>query len=476
MDHSTFRVEAHRMVDRMADYLEQVAQYPVLSQVNPGDIKKALPASAPCSAEGMDAIMADFEKIIMPGITHWESPYFFGYFPASKSAPSILAEMLTATLGVQGMLWLTSPAATELEEQMMQWLLQMMDLPLEWKGVIQDTASTATLTALLCARERASRWQINERGFAGNERFTVYCSDQVHSSIDKDVKIAGIGIQNLRKIATDRDYAMDATALRLQIINDLAEGYQPLCVISALGTTGSTAIDPIEEISAICREFGIWHHIDAAYAGTALILPECRYIAKGAEHADSFVFNPHKWMFVNFDCSVYFVKDPSLLIHTFSITPEYLKTVADDEVTNYRDWHIQLGRRFRALKLWFVIRSFGLEGLQAKIRLHNEMGQWLKTKVEEHEEFELLAPVPLNLVCFRSKPKHLQTTDELNKWNADLLSRINNGGRMFLSHTKLDDQYVLRLVPGNDQVRMHHVQQAWEWILEAVTEMKRQGS
>jgi aromatic-L-amino-acid/L-tryptophan decarboxylase len=472
MNKGEFRERAHQMVDWMADYLEQVDNYPVMSQVKPGDIKAQLPNFPPATAESFEQIMADVDKIIMPGITHWGSSNFFAYFPASKSEASILAEMMMASLGTQGMLWLTSPAATELEEQMMQWLRQMMELPAYMQGVIQDTASSATLAAILSAREKASNWAINERGFSAQEKFVVYSSDQVHSSIDKAVKIAGIGIENLRRIPTDENFAMIPNALQAQIEQDKLEGLHPLCVVSALGTTSSTALDPIDEIGSICEAFGLWHHVDAAYAGAALLLPECRYMAKGMEKADSFVFNPHKWMFVNFDCTVYFVKDAQTLKRTFSVNPEYLKTNNDDEVTNYRDWHIQLGRRFRALKLWFVIRSYGVEGLQAKIRSHNEMGQWLKKEVENHPQFELMAPVPLNLVCFRFLPPMCSNADEINQFNERLLNTLNATGKIFITHTKLNGMYTLRLVPGNFHVSLAHVQQAWELIKETAISLQ----
>lgn len=472
MNSKEFRAEAHRMADWMADYLEQVGQYPVKAQVGPGDIKAQLPPLPPADSESMTEIMKDVETIIMPGITHWESPGFMAYFPASKSPPSILAEMLTASLGVQGMLWLTSPAATELEEHMMEWLKHMLALPEEWKGVIQDTASTATLTALLTAREKALNWEGNRKGLQGGPAFRVYASDQVHSSIDKDVQIAGIGLKNLVKIPTDEHFALRPDELEKAIKQDLEKGYHPLCVISAMGTTSSTALDPIGAIGHIANRHDLWHHVDAAYAGTALLLPECRYMADGLELADSFVFNPHKWMFVNFDCSVYYVKDAEALKRTFSINPEYLKTKEDEQVTNYRDWHIQLGRRFRALKLWFVIRSYGIEGLQAKIRKHIDMGQWLKIRVEEHPDFELLAPVPLNLVCFRYHPEGLDEEEKLDALNESLMHRINAKGKFFFTHTRLEGKFTLRLVPGNEQVDWPHVEQAWQEIVEEAPSLK----
>ena len=464
MNTENFRKYAHELVEWMADYLENVEKLPVKPNINPGEIKDKLPSQPPEKPENFSDIFYDFRELILPGITHWQSPNFFGYFPANNSKPSILAEMLTATMGAQCMSWLTSPAATELEEQLMEWLRQMIHLPETFTGVIQDTASTSTLCALLTAREKKSGYMVNQRGFTGEDKFTVYCSTHAHSSIDKDVKIAGLGIENLVKIPVDENYALIPNLLEEQIKSDIEEGKTPLAVISALGTTSSTAIDPIRSIGEICQKYAIWHHVDAAYAGTALILPEKRWMADGVEMADSFVFNPHKWMFTNFDCSAYFVKDPDALIKTFSITPEYLKTFADEKAQNYRDWGIQLGRRFRALKIWFVIRNLGIKGLQDKLNHHLNLTNWLVSKMENHPDFELLAPVPLNTICFRFHPSSIKDEDKLNKINEDLINHLNNSGQLFLTHTKLDGKFTIRLVIGQTEVREKHVDNAWEMI------------
>jgi aromatic-L-amino-acid/L-tryptophan decarboxylase len=468
METQDFRKQAHEFVDWMADFFDNVDQYPVTPQIKPGDIKKQLPLSAPETSEPMDKIFDDFKKIIVPGMTHWQNPNFFGYFPANNSKPSVLAEMLTATMGAQCMIWLTSPAAAELEEVVMEWLRKMTGLPDTFKGVIQDTASTSTLCAILTAREKKSNFNINNKGFNGNENFVVYCSDHAHSSVDKAVKIAGIGIQNLVKIDVDDAFAMKPMALEEQIKKDLAANRVPLCVISAMGTTSSTAVDPVEAIGKICQEYNVWHHVDGAFAGSALVLPEMRWMAKGMETADSFVFNPHKWMFTNFDCSAYFVKDPATLINTFTITPEYLKTTADNEVNNYRDWGIQLGRRFRALKLWFVIRSYGLEGIQQKFRLHLRLAQWVKTQIETSTDFELLAPVNLNTVCFRYLPKGIGDQKEIDSFNEKLLSRVNQTGKIFITHTKLNGKYTIRMSIGQTETTEQHVKEAWKLITETV--------
>ena len=465
MDTQSFRKYAHELVDWMADYFDEVEHYPVVPAVKPGDIKKEIPTDFPEDPEVFSAIFKDFEDKIMPGITHWESPNFFAYFPASKSKPSVLAEMLMSTLGVQGMVWLTSPAATELEDRMMEWMRDLLGMPKEFVGSIQDTASTATLNALLTAREKFTDYAINQNGFSGQPVFRVYCSEHTHSSADKNVRVAGIGLSNLIKIPVDESFAMIPEKLEEAILADKAKGYQPLLVISAVGTTGSTAIDSVDKIGDIANRYNIWHHVDAAYAGSALVVPEFRWMSKGIEKADSFVFNPHKWLFTNFDCSVYFVKDREALINTYSFTPEYLKTAVDKEVNNYRDWHIQLGRRFRSLKLWFVLRSYGAKGLRQIIQNHCQWAQWVKEQVESTPYFELLAPVPLNLVCFRWNDGK-SDEEALNAFNENLLMQVNATGKLFITHTKLNGKYTLRFVGGNTELKEKHVHNAWKLIDE----------
>ncbi|MEL6842129.1 MAG: aminotransferase class I/II-fold pyridoxal phosphate-dependent enzyme, partial [Bacteroidota bacterium] len=345
LDAASFREQAHKLVDWMADYLEGVESYPVKSQVKAREILEQLPLNPPQEAESMDAIFADFQRIILPGITHWQSPKFFSYFPANSSYASLLGEMLTATLGAQCMIWETSPAAAELEERVMEWLAQMIGLPSYFSGVIQSTASDGTLIALLTAREKASNFQVNEIGLRQHPQYRVYASGQTHSSIEKAVKIAGLGRENCVYVAADQEYAMDPESLQKALQADLQAGLKPLCVIATLGTTSSTAIDPLEPIAKICEEYNVWLHVDAAYAGNALILPEYRHWIEGIERVDSFVFNPHKWLFTNFDCTAYYVRSEEYLIRTFEILPEYLKTRHDKVVNNYRDWGIALGRR-----------------------------------------------------------------------------------------------------------------------------------
>ena len=388
MNPDEFRDAAHRAVDWMADYLESVEERPVRAQVRPGEIFSKLPEHPPEQAESLDALFADLDTLIMPGMTHWQHPSFFAYFPANSSPPSVIAEMLTATLGAQCMSWQTSPAATELEQRVMMWLRDMLGLPETFEGVIQDTASTATLCALLSARERATGYRGNQSGLPGEAALTVYCSRECHSSIEKDVMVVGLGRDNLRKIEVDKSYAMRPDDLERAIVEDLAAGRTPVAVVAAIGTTGSSAIDPLPAIAEICVRHGVWLHVDAAWAGSALVLPDQRGMIDGIDHADSFVFNPHKWLFTNFDCSAYFVREPEILLRTLSILPEYLKTREGDAVRNYRDWGVPLGRRFRALKLWFVIRSYGVSGLRERIRNHIEMAQRLAREIEASKDFE----------------------------------------------------------------------------------------
>ncbi len=468
MNAEEFRKHGHDLVDWMADYFEQIEQFPVKSKVAPGDILAQLPETPPHEGEPFPNIMADFQKTIVPGMTHWQHPGFFAYFNANNSFPSILGEMLMATMGAQCMIWETSPAAAELEERTMQWLAQMIGLPNNLHGVIQDTASTATLVALLTAREKYSNYEVNQKGFGNHLDFRVYCSQETHSSIEKGVKIAGFGKENLVKIEVDGDFALNAKTLEEAIKKDITAGKKPLCVVAAIGTTGTTAIDPLDKIANICKKYNCWLHVDAAYAGSALVLPELQWMIKGVEQANSFVFNPHKWLFVNFDCTAYYVKDKEALLRTFEILPEYLKTGTRGKVKDYRDWGIQLGRRFRALKLWFVIRNFGVKGLQDKIRKHNRLAHWLKEKVEAHTEMKILAPVSLNLVCFQYRPKGIADEEKINKINAEILQNINDTGKFYITHTKLKGKYAIRVVPGQTHVAQRHVEQFWELLLETI--------
>ncbi|MBN1158167.1 MAG: aspartate aminotransferase family protein [Bacteroidales bacterium] len=466
-----FRKYGHEFIDWMANYYASVEQYPVKSKVKPKDIYNKLPDSPPEEGESMEAIFEDFKKIILPGITHWQSPNWFGYFPANTSYPSILAEMLTATLSAQCMIWDTSPAATELEEKVMNWLKQMMGLPGNWDGVIQDTASTATLCSILTARERASQYRINKTGLQKSPAYRIYASEETHSSIDKAVRIAGLGIDNLVKVGVDNNNAIIPDLLQKAIEADIRKGMTPLCIIGTIGTTGTLAIDPILELGKIAEKYNCWFHVDAAHAGSAMILPEYRWMINGIEYADSYVFNPHKWLFTNFDLSAYFVKDKDALIRTFSILPEYLKTKSGDQVKNYRDWGIQLGRRFRALKLWFVIRNFGLEGLRNTLRNQINWIQKVAKAMEHHPEFEIMAPVQLNMICFRYHPAGIEDEEQLNGLNESLLDLLNRNGKMFLTHTKIKGKYTIRFVAGQTYLEERHVAEAWEYIQKMAKEI-----
>jgi aromatic-L-amino-acid decarboxylase len=461
-----FRKHGREVIDWIADYMERVEQFPVQAQVKPGEIRAQLPASPPEQGEPFEALLADVNRIIMPGITHWQSPSFFGYFPSNNSGPSILGELLSAGLGVQGMLWATSPACTELETHVLDWVVEMLGLPAHFKsnsvggGVIQDTASSAVLCALLAARERATGWQSNAVGVDG--RLTVYTSSQAHSSVEKAVRVAGLGDKNLRLIDVDEQFAMRVDKLAAAVAADRAAGLRPCFVSATVGTTSSTAIDPLPAIGRFCKEQGLWLHVDAALAGTAGLCPELRWIHEGLELADSYAFNPHKWMFTNFDCDCFFVRERAQLIRTLSILPEYLKNAASasGSVIDYRDWQVPLGRRFRALKLWFVIRSFGVEGLREKVRRHvawaKEFAEWVRAD----ERFEVVAPVPLNLVCFRHRGG-----DAVNQ---QILERLNASGKLCLTHTKLEGKMTLRLCVAQTNVERRHVEAAWARVREAV--------
>jgi aromatic-L-amino-acid decarboxylase len=457
----------------MADYMRDVGDLPVTPAVRPGEILRQLPPSPPREGEPFDRLFQDFKRLILPGMTHWNHPGWFAYFPANNSPPSVLAEMLTATLGAQCMSWATSPAATELEQVTMSWLREMLDLPHEFTGVIQDTASTATLVALLSARERATHYSADRPGLGGaGARLTVYASSEAHSSVDKGVKLAGYGLEQLRRVPVDEKYAMLPDELDRMIAADLQTRMVPTCVVATVGTTSSTAVDPLVAIAEVCRRRGVWLHVDAAYGGTAAIVPELRHLFDGVEHADSFVFNPHKWMLVNFDCSAYFVRDRDALLRTFQVTPEYLRTEADAAVVNFRDWGIQLGRRFRALKLWFVIRTYGIEGLQALVRNHVALARELADRIEASPDFELMAPVPLGLVCFRYHPPREDDEGRLDEMNAALLARVNATRRVHLTHTRLSGRYTIRMAIGQRQTERQHVEQAWGLIREAASQLQ----
>jgi len=466
MNSDAFRRCAHELIDWIIDYQEhRVNDLPVLSQVEPGEIRARLSQDPPEKGEPFEAMLRDVDEILLPGITHWQSPDFFAFFPANVSYPAILGELLSAGLGVQGMLWATSPACTELETHVLDWLVGMLGLPDAFRstgpggGVIEDSASSATLCALLAARERATGYVINERGV--DRQLVAYTSTQAHSSVEKAIGIAGVGKENLRMIDVDGTFAMQPDLLRQRIDQDRDEGLLPFFVCATVGTTSSNAIDPVPEIGEICREEGLWLHVDAAMSGTASVCPEFRFLHDGLGAADSYCFNPHKWMFTNFDCDCFYVADRAALIRTLSILPEYLRNRATESgaVIDYRDWQIPLGRRFRALKLWFVLRHYGVEGLRHHVRRHVELAQAFRSWIEADDRFELAAPTPLNLVCFR----HLGGDDV----NREMLDRLNASGDLYLTHTVLDGKYALRLCVGQTRTEEEHVAAAWNRIRAA---------
>jgi aromatic-L-amino-acid decarboxylase len=460
-----FRKHAHAAVEWVARYMEEVENYPVLSQVQPGDIRAKLPAHPPEKGESMEAVLRDMDEIVMPGMTHWQSPGFFAYFPANTSGPSIIGDLLSSGLNAQGMMWINSPVYTELETHMMDWLVELLGLPERFSsrglggGVIEDSASSSSLCAVLAARERATGLQSNNQGCDGT--LVAYVSTQTHSHLEKDIRVAGIGSDNLRCIDVDETYAMRPDLLEAAIQADLAAGRKPFLVVATVGTTSSNAFDPLPAIGEICRRYGLWLHVDGAMCGTAAVAPEFRWIHEGLESADSYVFNPHKWMFTGFDCSAFFVADRAALVRALSILPEYLRNAATTSgmVIDYRDWQVPLGRRFRALKLWLVIRHYGVEGLRFHVRRHVTLAQEFKQWVEAHPDFELAAPAPLNLVCFRHKGG--------DQANQAIMDYVNQSGRMYMSHTKLDDRLVLRLSVAQAKTDAEHVQQAWVLLQEA---------
>jgi len=471
MSADEFRRHGHAVVDWIADYYSRIESFPVLSRVHPGEIRAKLAPHPPQTGEPFDRIFGDVEALILPGITHWQSPNFFAYFPTSTSGPAILADLLSTGFGIQGMLWSTSPACTELETHVLDWLVPMLGLPGNFLststggGVIQDSASSASLCAVLAARERATQFAGNRKGCDG--RLLAYVSTQTHSSVEKAVKIAGLGSDNLRVIDVDRTFAMRPDALARQIDADKQAGLVPCFVCATVGTTSSNAIDPVRAIGAICREHNLWLHVDSAMSGTAALCPEFRFLHDGLELADSYCFNPHKWMLTNFDCDCFYVADRKHLIQTLSVLPEYLRNQATESgaVIDYRDWQIPLGRRFRSLKLWFVIRYYGIEGLQQHVREHVRLAQQFAGWVKEDARFELAAPVPVNLVCFR-----LRSGDTDNQ---KLMDRLNQSGQMYLTHTKLDGKLTLRLCVGQTHTEARHVEHAWQLIQQTTASLAK---
>lgn len=460
-----FREYGHQVVDWVADYWSRLERQQVQPPIAPGAVTAALPAAPPEHGEPFAALLADLDRVVVPGTTHWQHPSFFAYFPANTSGPSVLGDLVGAGLGTQGMLWSTGPACTELETVTLDWLAQLLDLPRKFRsagaggGVIQDSASSATLVAALAALHRASGGAWRRSGIDRN--FTVYTSTQGHSSIEKAARIAGLGAAALRLVEVDDELSMRPDALRARIAADLAEGRTPALVVATIGTTSTTAVDPLPEIGAICREHGVWLHVDAAYAGAAAVCPELRPTHAGLELADSYCVDPHKWLLTGFDCDAFWVADRAELVAALTVLPEYLRNAAtaSGAVIDYRDWQVPLGRRFRALKLWFVLRWYGAEGLRAHVRQAVTLAAWFADQVRADERFEVVAPHPFSLVCFR-----LKASDEVNE---ELLRRLNASGKIYLTHTRVRGRYVLRLAVGSPYTGARHVEAAWRLVWEA---------
>ena len=464
MSEAEFRKAMGDVVDWIARYRTRVGEMPVLSRAFPGDIEKALPQQAPADNEPVEMWLSDLERVILPGVTHWNHPGFMAYFGITASAPGILGECLSSVLNNNGMLWKTSPALTELEQVMVRWLAGAMGLPTDWFGMITDTASTSTLVALTAARE-VSGLNVREDGLSGKPPLVLYCSQEAHSSVDKAGLVLGIGTRGIRRIGSDDSFRMRTDLLEEAIARDIEQGMRPFAVVATVGTTSATAVDPVPEIAGLCRRYQLWLHVDAAYAGSAAIAPELRWALKGCEEADSLVTNPHKWLFTPIDCSVLLTRRPEALKNALSLVPEYLRTNAQG-VTDLMDYSFQLGRRFRALKLWFVFRYFGIKGITARIRDHVRLAKEFAGWVDAHPQMERMAPVNFSVVCFRVRPEGVDDESELERLNAAMLEKINASGEVFLSHTKLKGRYCIRIAVGNLQTGIDHVRRAFDLVVK----------
>ena len=470
-----FRKYGYEVVDWIANYFENIEQYPVLSQIEPGSLKNSLPDSPPESGENFGDVLGDVDKLILPAVTHWNHPNFHGLFSTSTSSVGVFGEMFAAAFDMKAMLWRTSPASTELEDVTLDWLRQMLGLPKQFEGIIYDTASVSTMHAIAAAREQANL-RIRDEGMSGRDDLPllrVYASEHVHSSIDKACITLGLGTRSLRKIECNERFEMKPDALAEAIDEDIEAGFVPLCVIPTIGTTSTSSVDPVDAIADICEKYGIWLHVDTAYAGPAAILPEKRDLFNGWERADSIVVNPHKWLFTPFDLSVLYCRDLGVLKNAFSLVPEYLKTSDEGSVKNGMDYGIQLGRRFRALKLWFVIRYFGREGLIARLREHCRLASLFASWVEASPDFEMMAPVPFALVCFRARPEGVEDLDSLNE---RIMNEINASGEAYLSHSKLNGKFTLRLSVGSIRVEERHVKKVWGLLNEKVLYLREQSA
>ena len=473
MDPESFRAYGHEIVDWIADYLANVGRYPVLAQTSPGDIRHALPDQPPKEPEAMETILADFERVVMPGITHWNSPGFMAYFGITASGPGILGEMLTSALNINAMLWRTSPAATELEQVTLDWLRQMLGLPHSLFGVINDTASSGVLYALAAAREAIPDLHIRQQGMSGRTdvpRLRYYASQEAHSSVEKAGIVLGVGQAGLRKIGVDSEFRMDVAQLERAIQEDIAAGWRPFAVVATVGTTSTTSVDPVPQIADVCERYGLWLHVDGAYGGSAAVDPAMQWVLEGCERADTIIVNPHKWLFTPIDCSVFFTRKPDVVKAAFSLIPEYLRNTesAGDEVPNLMDYGTSLGRRFRSLKLWMIMRYFGQEGLAARIREHIRLGQLVAGWIDESPNFERMAPTPFSTVCFRAHPQGIDDEEQLDALNEPIMNHINTSGHFFLSHTKLHGKFTIRIAIGNLRTSEQDIRHLWGELQEAL--------
>ena len=469
-----FKEYGYKLIDWIAEYLTDVEKYPVVPNIKPGDIKNKLPKNPPTTSDGFDKIFSDVDNIIMPGVTHWNHPSFMAYFNSTSSGPGILAELLSAALNTNGMLWKTSPSTTELERVTVDWMRQMLGLPESFWGIIYDTASVSSMHAIAAAREEVTEYNFRKNGLSGGSKIPklrLYASEHAHSSIEKAAVLLGIGLDGVRKIPVDAEFKMIPDKLSDAIKEDRKNGWRPFCVVATVGTTSTTSIDPVDKIANICEKEKLWLHVDAAHAGVVAMIPEMKYIFNGVERADSLVVNPHKWMFTPIDLSLFYTRKPEVLKRAFSLIPEYLKTTEDDTTENLMDYGIQLGRRFRALKLWFVIRYFGVNGIIERLREHIRLGQLFAKWVDDHTDFERMAPTPFSTICFRANPAKTNDEGMIDHLNERLLESVNETGKLFISHTKLNGRFVLRLTISGIRTEERHVKEAWELIQFKLTEL-----
>ncbi|MFH1964845.1 MAG: aminotransferase class I/II-fold pyridoxal phosphate-dependent enzyme [Acidobacteriota bacterium] len=477
MPANELRKFGYESIDWLADYLENIDDYPVLPQVEPGDISAQLPESPPLDGEDMGSILEDFREIIIPGVTHWNHPAFMSYFSITGSGPGILGELLCAGLNVNAMLWKTCPSSTELEQTVMEWLRKLVGLPDDFWGISYDTASVSTMHAIAAAREMVPGLNARQNGLCGSgKKLRLYISDQTHSSVEKSAIILGIGLDGVRKIPSDSEFRMDTELLESAIKEDVTDGWTPFCIVATVGTTSTTSIDPIDRIADICRENGLWLHVDAAYGGMGAVLPEMKWVFDGCEKADSLVTNPHKWLFAPQEFSAFFCRHQDVLKQAFSLVPEYLKTEQDQVALNYMDYGIQLGRRMRALKMWFVLRYFGVSGIQSRIRQVIEWAGEMAGWIDDHPEFERIAPVPFSTVCFRVDPDAVNFPGDrvraLDEFNENLIRAVNDTGKVYLSHTRLNGRLAIRMALGNIRTERKHIEQVWEILKTELGRLK----